>query len=84
MALKDFPAIADEFDRLSNLKITIRAESAALRARRDALITDIQALQVKETALIARIKEIEQPIAEIDAKMSVLARAAGGKTLSGA
>ena len=83
MPLTDFPEIHAAFKKLQAEKDAIRAESAPLRAKRDELLAKMRPLQIEEAELIAQYKAVEEPLAAIDNRMAVMAKAAGGKTLSG-
>lgn len=83
MALKDFPEIHAAFDKLMAKKQAIVDEAAPLRAKRDALLAQMAPLQEQERELIAQYKAIEAPMAAIDEQLSAMARATGGKSLSG-
>lgn len=83
--LKDYPEIEAAFNKLMAEKEAVRAQSAPLHAKRAEILAQIAPLEAQERAIIAQIKAIERPrLAEIDEKLSAMARATGGKTLSGA
>lgn len=82
MPLTDFPEIHEAFKRLMAEKEAIRAKSGPLRAKRDELLAKMRPLQIEEAELIARYKAIEEPLTDIDRKLAVMARAAGGRSLS--
>lgn len=81
MALKDFPAIEAEFNKLVAKKEAIRAKSLPLRAKRDALLAKMRPMFEEEKALIAEYRALEQPLVEIDMSLAAMAQAAGGKSL---
>ena len=84
MALKDYPEIHAAFDKLMTQKQAIVAQVAPLRAEYDALQVEIEALMAKQKEVGRRIKAIERPaLVELDGKLSVMARATGGKSLNG-
>ena len=83
MPLTDFPEIHAAFKKLQAEKDAIRAKSAPLRAKRDELLAKMAPFIEQERELIQQYKAIEEPLAEIDSRLSVMARAAGGKSLSG-
>jgi prefoldin subunit 5 len=84
MALKDYPEIQAAFAKLMAEKQAIASQVAPLRAEYNALQVEIEALMAKQRAVGAQIKSIERPaLVEIDAKLSVMARATGGISLNG-
>jgi uncharacterized coiled-coil DUF342 family protein len=82
MALKDYPEIHAAFNKLMALKQAIVDEAAPLRAERDDLLAQMAPLQAQERVLIEQYKAIEAPLSDIDAQLSAMARATGGKALS--
>ena len=84
MALKDFPEVHAAFNKLMAEKEALVAQVKPLREQYDALQAQVDALRAKQKALGVKIHAIERPaLIEIDTKLSVMARAAGGKSLSG-
>lgn len=84
MALKDYPELKEVFDKLMGEKESIRAQSAPLRAERDALLQKMAPLVEREREIIRKIAAIERPrLAEIDSTLSRIAASTGGLLLNG-
>ncbi len=83
MALKDFPAIHAEFNKLMAEKDALRAKSAPLHDKRAKLREKMVPLEAQDRELIEQIRAIERPrMAEIDEELSRMAMATGGKVMS--
>ena len=82
MSFKDFPELDLVFNKLLAEKEAIVAKSAPLRAKRDVLLAKMRPMVEEENALIKQYLEIEKPLTELNNRMSVIARAAGGKSLN--
>lgn len=72
--------LRDRFDELSAEREKILAESMPIRKKRDRLKGSIMA---EVRALEDEYTNIEKPLREIDIERSQLARAMGGRTMSG-
>ena len=82
MSLADFPEIHEAFKNLMAEKDAISAKSAPLRAKRNALLAKMQPMIAEEHELIKQYLAIEAPLADLDNRMAVMARATGGKSLN--
>lgn len=59
----------------------VLAEAQPLEEKRATLLREIDAIRAKENALIDKIKKVKAPLADIDAELSRLNMATGGKRL---
>jgi hypothetical protein len=82
MKLTDFPEVHEAFKKLVAEKEAIRVKSAPLRAKRDELLAKMAPILQDEKELIKQYLAIEEPLADLDNRMAVMARAIGGKGLS--
>jgi uncharacterized coiled-coil DUF342 family protein len=83
MSLLDYPEIKKEFDKLMAEKEKIVAKAKPLRDEYDKVRKKMGTFQDQTRELAAKIHEVERPrLAEIDERLSALARATGGKAMN--
>jgi len=83
MSLLDYPEIKKEFDKLMAEKEKIVAKAKPLRDEYDKVRKKMGMFQDQTRELAAKIHEVERPrLAEIDERLSALARATGGKAMN--
>lgn len=81
--VNEFPEMKVLFDKLMVEKKRIEMLSAPLRKKYNMLQSQISPIQDELRELGERIKKIEQPkLGEISNRLSVIARALGGKSIS--
>jgi predicted nuclease with TOPRIM domain len=81
--LKDYPEIHDAFKKLQAEREKILKKCAPLRERHHALQAQLDKLRAEQIEVAEQIKAIQRPaLVDIDARLSVMARATGGKALN--
>lgn len=73
-------AMRARFHELADERDAILADIAPLRAKRDAIVNEAQALMASARPLEADIREREAPLADIGLEIRALVRALNGQT----
>ena len=78
------PELRKLFDALQNEKAKLVERAAPLRKQREELLVKIQPLEAELRAVNEAIQKVEMPrMAELKSQIAGLAKAMGGKTMSG-